>query len=108
MHLKEFFYPVLLIHNMGRPSITYFFKSNCPYSRMARDTIDTQFGGCKVQAICVDDKAKEYKEILSEECGRTIHTFPQIFIDDEHIGGYRELQEIIDKRAKRNIRRTFP
>jgi len=75
--------------------VTYFYKEGCPYSSMTHSVVQRMVGGSdrqiNVQKFCVDENPTGYKRTLSRYCGKHITTFPQIFINDKHIGGYSEL-----------------
>lgn len=79
-------------------NVVYFYKDGCPFSRMTHTVMKQQFGGnlrFKVRPICVDDNPQHFKDVLSKHCGKTISTFPQVFIDDKHIGGYSDFVRLL-------------
>lgn len=43
-----------------------------------------------IEKICVDKDPSGYKESLSRYCKGNVNTFPQIFINDKHVGGYSD------------------
>ena len=58
----------------------------CPYCRMAERLLDKK--GVQAQKVMVDENPARRDEMV-RLTGRT--SVPQIFIGDEHVGGYREL-----------------
>ena len=83
-------------------SITYFYKDGCPYSKKAHNLVREQFGGRRdfaVKAICVDGNPHHYKQQLSHFCGKEISTFPQIFVNNNHVGGYSDLESLVGKKS---------
>lgn len=87
--------------------VTLFYKSTCPYSQMAKELIKEQFGGHKVESVCVDGDLQEFKSTLTEFCRKPITTFPQVFIDDQHIGGYSDLQSYLNNKPNKTRHRLF-
>ncbi|HEY5733607.1 MAG TPA: glutaredoxin domain-containing protein [Gammaproteobacteria bacterium] len=47
--------------------------------------------GARYEVLRVDTDNKLYEEMLTRSQRRTV---PQIFIDDQHIGGYTELAQL--------------
>jgi|TARA_B100000131_G_C17630946_1_gene415934 glutaredoxin 3 len=62
----------------------------CPYCKRARKLLEEK--GAKYQLIDVMMEPKRKKEMMDRANGR--HTVPQIFINDEHIGGCDELMAL--------------
>ena len=58
----------------------------CPYCRMAERLLDKK--GVQAEKVMVDENPARRDEMV-RLTGRT--SVPQIFIGDEHVGGYREL-----------------
>ena len=58
----------------------------CPFCSRARALLDRK--GVEIELYSVDGNAAKHSEMMSRT-GRT--SVPQIFIDDEHIGGCDEL-----------------
>ena len=74
--------------------VLIYTKSNCPYCVRAKDLLGRK--GVKFDEIYLDDKPEEYATLKA----RTgLMTVPQIFIDDELVGGYTELAAL-DREAK--------
>jgi glutaredoxin 3 len=63
-----------------------YFKSWCPYSQRALRLLDEK--GVNYTAIDVtDDRVRELE--MRERAGRT--SVPQIFIGEQHVGGYDDI-----------------
>ena len=58
----------------------------CPYCRMAERLLDKK--GIQAERVMVDENPARRDEMV-RLTGRT--SVPQIFIGDQHVGGYREL-----------------
>jgi glutaredoxin 3 len=58
----------------------------CPYCRMAERLLDKK--GVQAEKVMVDENPARRDEMF-RLTGRT--SVPQIFIGDEHVGGYQEL-----------------
>ena len=72
-------------------TITIYHKDYCPYCKQAKKTLEAY--GLKYTAIEVTDKPAEFANMVSRSGGRK--TVPQIFFDDQHIGGLDDLQQHI-------------
>lgn len=62
----------------------------CPYCQMAQRLLEKK--GVAIEKIRVDDEPVRRQEMTKRAAGAS--TVPQIFIDDRHIGGYRELAQL--------------
>ncbi len=80
--------------------ITYFYKQSCPFSKMTHVVMAQQFGGSRIKKICVDDNVNGYKQHLSRICQKEIKTFPQIFINNRHVGGYTDLINRVNRHSE--------
>jgi len=68
--------------------VEIYSKSNCTYCVMAANFFDSK--GINYKVYSADDP-KIFKEML--ERNPQARTVPQIFIDDELVGGYTDLIE---------------
>ncbi len=68
------------------PNIVIYTTAYCPYCRRARALLDSKGASYAVQDVGRDPHL--WKEI-AERTGRD--TVPQIFIDDQHVGGCDDL-----------------
>ncbi|MET4733140.1 glutaredoxin 3 [Thalassospira sp. MBR-102] len=62
----------------------------CPYCKRARKLLEEK--GAKYELIDVMMEPRRKKEMMDRTNGK--HTVPQIFINDEHIGGCDELMAL--------------
>ena len=74
--------------------VKIYSKTTCPACVMAKDLLDKK--GVKYEEIILDNKPTETQELMSKTGMRTV---PQIFINDELIGGCSDLMEL-DKKNK--------
>ena len=68
--------------------VEIYYKSNCSYSVMAMNFFDSK--NMEYQVYSADDP-KIFSEMM--ERNPQARTVPQIFIDDQLIGGYTDLIE---------------
>lgn len=71
--------------------IEIYLSYYCPYCISAKQFLDSK--GVAYQEIDVNAKPEE-KEIMKQRAKR--HTVPQIFINDQHIGGCDDLHALND------------
>lgn len=72
-----------------------YTTSKCPYCLRAKSLLDKK--GLKYEEINVENDALLRQEMIERANGRK--TVPQIFIDDQHIGGCDDLYAL-DKLGK--------
>ncbi len=83
------------------PKIEIYTKSTCPFCIRAMRLLDMK--GVEYVEYEVSGGGEKKAEMVQRAGGRT--TVPQIFIDDEHIGGCDELMSLemdgkLDERLK--------
>ena len=66
----------------------------CPYCIAAKKIFENQ--KLKYTEIFIDNNPKAKEKMISLSGGRA--TVPQIFFDDDHIGGYDDLTILIENR----------
>ena len=66
--------------------ITIYSKDYCPYCKAAKQILDSK--GLSYTEIDVLKQPHKLTEMLNRSERRTV---PQIFFDDNHIGGYTDL-----------------
>lgn len=72
--------------------ITVYTKDNCTWCDQAKALLNMK--GLSYKEISLrEDRALEYLVSLG------LKTVPQIWIDDKHVGGFRELQEYMKEIA---------
>ncbi|MEJ2361517.1 MAG: glutaredoxin 3 [Gammaproteobacteria bacterium] len=72
------------------PKVIMYTTRFCPYCVRARMLLEKK--GVEFTDIRVDSEPQYREEMLSRAAGRT--SVPQIFIDEEHIGGCDDLYEL--------------
>ncbi len=75
--------------------VEIYTTHTCPYCIMAKNLLNKK--KVSYREIFVDNHEERKTEAIERSGGR--RTVPQIFIDDQHIGGYSELSEL-DKAGK--------
>lgn len=75
------------------PTIDIYTKQTCPFCHRAKALLDQK--GVKYHEIAIDNDSEKRAEMI-DRSGRT--TVPQIFIDQQHIGGCDDLFAL-DQRA---------
>ena len=68
-------------------NIIIYHKDYCPYCKAALQLLSQQ--GLGYTAIEVTNDAVEFSNMVRRSGARTV---PQIFVGDEHIGGFDDLQ----------------
>jgi glutaredoxin 3 len=74
--------------------VQIYTKSNCPFCVRAKDLLSRK--GVNFEEIFMDDKPEEYTA-LRQRTG--LMTVPQIFINDQLVGGYTDMAAL-DKEGK--------
>lgn len=70
---------------------TIYSKNNCTYCEKAKYALRGQ----EVDIRNVEDNREFFNELLQRV--PNARTMPQVFRGDQHIGGYNELQLLLDK-----------
>ena len=71
---------------MAAPAVTMYATSWCPYCSRARGLLESK--GVALQEIDVESAPEKRAEMQNRSGRRTV---PQIFIGEQHVGGYDEL-----------------
>jgi len=71
-------------------TIEIYTSKHCIYCEMAKALLDRK--GLPYREIHVSSDGQERQEMLKRANGQ--RTVPQIFINNKHIGGYRELYQL--------------
>lgn len=74
--------------------IKIYSKTSCPACVMAKDILNKK--GAAYEEIILDNKPEEIQELISRTGMKTV---PQIFINEEFIGGCSDLMDL-DKQKK--------
>lgn len=72
--------------------IVIYSKTICPYCVQAK--ILLKMKKADFEEIKVDENPEQFDEMLKKSNGR--RTVPQIFIGDEHVGGFDDLKALED------------
>lgn len=69
------------------PKVEIYTWTYCPFCVRAKGLLDNK--GIQYTEYCIDGKPEEREEMSQRANGRT--SVPQIFINDQHIGGCDDL-----------------
>jgi glutaredoxin 3 len=72
------------------PKVTMYSTRFCPYCVRARMLLEKK--GVEFTDIRVDSEPQRREEMMTRAAGRS--SVPQIFIDDEHVGGCDDLYDL--------------
>ena len=75
---------------MSTPKIVIYTADNCPYCTMAKRLLDSK--GLSYSEINIANDSEKRKALMQKSGGQ--RTVPQIFINDQHIGGYSDLSKL--------------
>lgn len=78
-----------------KAKILIYTKTYCPYCVRAKDLLARK--GAAFEEINIEDHPPEFYDALKARTG--MMTVPQIFINDQLVGGYTDLAEL-DKNGK--------
>jgi glutaredoxin 3 len=78
----------------NKDDIIIYTKDSCPYCVSAKNLLHNK-GYDYTEIYISDTNSKEFKEMVSLSGG--VKTFPQIFINNKHIGGFDSLKALSDK-----------
>lgn len=74
--------------------ILVFGTANCGWCLRAKELLDSK--NLEYEYIDITDNT-ELRKSLNDRLGTVAKTVPQVFIDNLSIGGYAELQQVIDE-----------
>ena len=77
-----------------KSKIKIYSKTTCPACVMAKELLDKK--GAQYEEILLDDKPEETRELMDRTGMKTV---PQIFINEELIGGCSDLMDL-DRQKK--------
>lgn len=75
---------------MSTPKIVIYTADNCPYCIIAKKLLDSK--GLSYSEINIANDSEKRKALMQKSGGQ--RTVPQIFINDQHIGGYSDLSKL--------------
>ena len=70
--------------------VTLYSMNNCPYCVRAKGLLTQR--GVAFETIMIDDWSHEQWEEFAKKSG--MKTLPQVFLDDQLIGGYSQLADV--------------
>lgn len=73
--------------------IIIYSSEHCPYCTRAKDLLRSL--NLAFEELRIDADPKLIQEMLNKTGGKK--TIPQIFINDKHVGGFDNLQNIVEK-----------
>ena len=76
--------------------IVVYSKSNCPQCDTAKRLLESR--GLPFEVIQIDDEAERLA--FYERCGPSVRQMPQIFINDQRVGGVAGLQAALAQLAQ--------
>lgn len=79
---------------MKPEKIVVYSKNNCPYCVAAKSLLANK--GLSFEEIDVGQDSTQLQKMIEKSQRRTV---PQIFFDDEHIGGFVELRDLFFKQS---------
>ncbi|MDR5898220.1 GrxA family glutaredoxin [Halomonas vilamensis] len=77
--------------------VVIYGRLSCPFCVMAKRLAEQLEKSGKIEGIRYIDMPSEgiTKEDIAKTAGKVIHTVPQIFVDQEHIGGFTEFEQFV-------------
>lgn len=69
------------------PTIDIYTTNQCPYCKQAKFLLKSK--GVDFNELKLDEEPKLREQMITRKSG--LRSVPQIFIDDQHIGGYDDL-----------------
>lgn len=81
--------------------VIIYTKDNCPYCRMAKNLLNER--SISFEEVRVDLDQNKLDEMLKLSKRRTV---PQIFINDQPIGGYDDLAALVKSGKLDNLLKT--
>ena len=85
--------------------------NNCKYCRMAKELLKSKNIIFEENLIDSDEGKREFMDKLNasenREDNARVRTFPQIYINDERIGGYQDINEMLRTRYEFNYKKLY-
>ena len=93
--LSKFVENVQIDNPRGRPNmVTVYSKDGCQYCQLAKNILKKN----KLEYLEInikEERKEKFKDSFIKSYGHEVKTFPAIVIDEEYIGGYKELADIL-------------
>ncbi len=74
---------------MNQSAVVMYATASCPFCVAARNLLHSK--GVRWTEVAVDQQTEKRAEMM-QRAGR--HTVPQIFIGDQHVGGFDDLDRL--------------
>jgi ribonucleoside-diphosphate reductase alpha subunit len=85
---------VQLKHVKQPNSIKVYSKTKCNFCKMAKALLRNFSLEYTEELLDDDEVRKGFYDTASQKTGKDIHSVPQIFFDDQYIGGWSELKQV--------------
>ena len=82
------------IINQKRPIVEIYGTTVCPFCVQAKRLVGQR--DWELKEYRVDEKS-ELKEEMNIRANKEVRTVPQIFVNDEYVGGYTDFVDFLDK-----------
>lgn len=76
-------------------TVTIYTKDYCPYCKAAKSLLDDR--GISYREIDVEHNPAELKTMIARSGRRTV---PQVFFDNDHVGGFDDLSALFMAAAR--------
>jgi glutaredoxin 1 len=77
--------------------VTIFGRESCGFCRRAKQLCEIK--GWPFRYVDIEQEGIS-KVDLEKTVGKPVHTVPQIFIGQDYVGGFRELDALFERQAK--------
>lgn len=79
--------------------VVIYGRMSCPFCVQARMLAERLEESGRIEGVRYVDMPSEgvTKEDIAKTAGKPVHTVPQIFVDQEHIGGFSEFQAFVSR-----------
>lgn len=77
--------------------VVIFGRMSCPFCVRAKNLAEYLESESKIEGYRYVDMPSEgvTKEDIAKTAGKPIHTVPQVFVDQKHIGGFTEFDQFV-------------
>lgn len=84
--------------------VVIYGRLSCPFCVMAKRLAERLESAGKIDGLRYIDMPSEgiTKEDIAKTAGKPVHTVPQIFVDQEHIGGFTEFDQYVRQHPSLN------
>lgn len=77
--------------------VVIYGRLSCPFCVMAKRLAEQLESAGKIDGLRYIDMPSEgiTKDDIAKTAGKPVHTVPQVFVDQEHIGGFTEFDQYV-------------